>query len=438
MKRKFYCMAFALITILCVLDARETWSLSDCIQHAMEHNLHVKRQNKEIERQAIQLQTSRLHRLPDVNAGGTQKFDFGRSLNRENTYDDTNSQNGALSLTTEVTLFNGMKTTHSIARQQLELGVQLENLEVIKNDLSLQIAFNYYQILLNTEIVRIAQEQITLSRELEEITKTLASHGKIASSQIYDVQAQVANDELNATKARNLLRMSVVELVQLLEMEDVGAFDVQAEQEEITSFLIQNPQDVYQLASQTMPQIRSAEMTVESSEKAIKIAQSGYYPTVSFAAGVSSGYYHYSNFENTSLGNQMENNLQKTVYLTMRIPIFNRNSTRNAIRTARKNHEESILIAEQSRKSLYKEIQKAYYDAISAQEKFLSTEKAVYANAEAMRYALEKYNAGKFTAYEYNEVKMKLSNSLSEQAQAKYEFMLQRKLLDFYAGIPIQ
>ena len=437
MKRKIYCLTFAVFSMLNALNARETWSLSDCIQHALDHNLHVKRQKTEIERQAIQLQANRLSRLPDLKVGSTQKFDFGRSLNRENTYDDTNSQNGSLSLTTEVTLFNGMKTTHSIARQQLELGVQHENLETVKNDLSIQIAVNYYQILLNTEIARIAEEQITLSRELEEVTKTLASHGKIASSQIYDVQAQVANDELNATKARNILRMSIVELVQLLEMEDVGAFNVQAGQEEITSFLIQNPQEVYLVSKQTMPQIKSAELSVASSERTIKIAQSGNYPTLSFIAGVSSGYYRYSNFENTPFGNQMENNLQKTVYLTMRIPIFNRNSTRNAVRTAKKNHEESILIAEQSRKSLYKENQKAYYDALSAQEKFLSTEKAVYANTEAMRYALEKYNAGKFTAYEYSEVKLKLSNSLSEQAQAKYEFMLQRKLLDFYAGIPI-
>jgi outer membrane protein len=134
----------------------------------------------------------------------------------------------------------------------------------------------------------------------------------------------------------------------------------------------------------------------------------------------------------------VKNNLQQTAYLSLRIPIFNRLGTRNAVRTARKNYDESRLIVEQSCKALYKEIQKAYYDALSAQEKYLSTEKAAYANTEAMRYALEKYNAGKFTTYEYNEVKVKLANSLSEQAQAKYEFIIQKKLLDFYSGIPIE
>jgi len=437
MKRKCYYLLGGLFFLLCNLAAQEAWSLSDCIRYALENNLDVKRQHKEIERQEIQQQTNILNRLPDLNAGSTQKFDFGRSLNRENTYNDVNSQNSSFSLTTEATLFNGMKTLHTIARQQLELKVHHENLEKIRNDISMQIAVCYFQILLNKEIVNIANEQITLSRELEETTVELALHGKVASSQVYDVQAQVAYDELSATKAQNTLRLSVVELIQLLEMEDVGAFDIQTIGDEVGSFIIQNPYEIYTLARQFMPQIKSAELSVESSERAVKIARSGYYPVLSLAAGISSSYYHFSNAANISFGNQVENNLQKTVYLSLRIPLFDRLSTRNAVRTARKNHEESSIIADQAGKTLYKEIQKAYYDALSAQEKYLSTEKAVYANMEAMRYALEKYNAGKFTAYEYNEVKLKLANCLSEQAQAKYEWMLQKKLLDFYSGIPI-
>lgn len=441
MKRIYHCICFilgSLFALLCNLNAQHAWSLSDCIQYALENNLDVKRQQTEIDRQEIQQETNKWSRLPDLNANGTQKFDFGRSLNRENTYDDINSQNSSFSLSTEIALFSGMKTTNMIARQQLELKVHHANLEKIKNDISLQIAVNYFQILLNKEILEIAKEQVGLSRELEKITQTLASHGKVASSQVYDVQAQVANDELTVTKTQNALRLSVVDLIQLLEMEAFDTFDIQSVQGEMSTFFIQNPREIYALAKDAMPEIKSAKLAVESSAKSIKIAQSGYYPTLAFAAGLSSNYYHYSNLDNASFGNQLENNLQKTIYLSLRVPIFNRFSTRNAVRTARKNHDESRLIAEQSCKTLYKEIQKAYYDALSAQEKYQSTEKAVYANTEAMRYALEKYNAGKYTAYEYNEVKLKLANSLSEQAQAKYEFMLQKKLLDFYSGTPIK
>lgn len=416
------------------LNAQQLWSLSDCVRYALENNIDIKRQEMEIDRQSIQLQTDRYSRLPNLNANGTQKIDFGRTLNRENTYDDMNSQNSSLSLSTEVLLFNGMNTTHTIARQKLEVKVYEERLEKIKNDISIQIAINYFQILLNKEILDIAREQIELSKELEEVTKALASHGKIASSQIYEVQAQVANDELSATKARNSLRLSVVDLIQLLEKDEIDTFEIQPVQEDISSFFIQKPREIYDLAKHSMPEIKSAELSVKSNEHAIKIARSGYYPTLSFVAGVSSSYYHYSNIDNYSFGAQIENNLQKTIYLSLKIPIFNRFSTRNAVRIAGRNLKESRLIAEQSCKTLYKEIQKAYYDALNAQDKYISTQKAVYANKEALRYALEKYNAGKFTAYEYNEVKLKLAGSLSEQAQAKYEFMLQQKLLDFYAG----
>jgi len=440
MKHIIHYIFFGLICSFCMLsnlDAQTAWTLSDCIQYAFENNIDIKRQKAEIDRQEIQQQTNRMSRLPDLNMNGTQKLDFGRSLNRENTYDDTNSQNSAFSLSTEALLFNGLKTTHTIVRQKLELKVHDENLEKIKNDISMRIAVNYFQILLNKEILDIAKEQITLSRELEEVTKTLASHGKIASSQVFDVQAQVANDELNATKAQNSLRLAIVDLIQLLEMEDIDAFEIQPINEGLSSFFIQNPREIYALAKNVMPEVKSAELSVESSERAIKIARSSYYPTLSFAAGVSSNYYRFNDFDNQSFSNQFENNMQKTIYLSLRVPIFNRFSTRNSVRAAKKNFEESRLVAEQAYKTLYKEIQKAYYDALSAQEKYLSTEKAAFANAEAMRYALEKYNAGRFTAYEYNEVKLKLANSLSEQAQAKYEFILQKKLLDFYSGNPI-
>lgn len=130
--------------------------------------------------------------------------------------------------------------------------------------------------------------------------------------------------------------------------------------------------------------------------------------------------------------------MQQTVYLTLRIPLFNRMTTRNALRTAQKEQEDSRLAADNALKTLYKEIQKTWYDALSAHERYESTRHSVAANSEALRYAKEKYQAGKSTVYEYNEAKMKLANSRSEQAQARYEFALRKKILDFYAGQAIR
>lgn len=280
--------------------------------------------------------------------------------------------------------------------------------------------------------------QIELTREQQDITRILVSHGKVPESQILDIEAQLANDELSATKANNVLRLSRLDLTQLLELDQPETFDImQVDTDEILP-LLRKPDDIYLISEQIMPQIKSVHLAIKSRQQSIKVAQSAYYPTLSLLGGLNSGYYHFSNTENLAFNDQIKNNLQKTIYVTLHIPLFNRLNTRNNIRKARKELEDSRLIAENTGKALYKEIQKVWYDALSAQEKYHSTTKAVVANNEALRYAKEKYANGKSTVYEYNEARMKLANSQSEQAQAKYEYLLQRCLLVFYAGEPIR
>ena len=286
--------------------------------------------------------------------------------------------------------------------------------------------------------MEIAKEQVVLTREQEDMTKVLAEHGKVAESQVLDVRAQLADDELTVVKAENTLRLSIVDLAQLLELKYLDDFDIITIEIDTVMPLINNPDDIFAVSEQIMPEIRKAHIAVESNQKAVNIAKSAYYPSIALAAGINSGYYHYSNIENQGFGNQFKNNMQKTVYLTLRIPLFNRMSTRNAVRQAKKDFEDSKLASEDALKTLYKEIQKTWNDALSARKKYESTRQSVAANDEALRYAKEKYQAGKSTVFEYNESKMKLANSRSEQAQAKYEFALQKKILDFYGGNEIR
>lgn len=425
---------FILSLVFNPLGAKETWNLQMCIEHALKNNLDIKRQKVQVEQQEILLETQKYRRLPNLTGAATQKLDFGRSLNRENTYADVNSQSSSFYLTTEVPLFTGFNITNSVAKQRLELKVHSATLEKTENDIALQVASYYYQILLNKEISGIAEEQIKLSKELEEITVLLSQHGKVPESQILEIQAQVANDELQAVIARNTLQLSLVDLAQLIELREAGELDIATVPEETIAPPLNNPEYIFRIAKNSMPEIMAAEYSTQSYEKSVRIAKSGYYPTLSLEAGLNSGYYYFSNTVNSSFNDQINNNLQKTIYLTLRIPIFNRLSTRNSVRAAKKDLENSRIIAEDTEKTLYKEIQKAYYDATAAWEKYSATQKAVISNTEALRYAQEKYNAGKSTTYEFNEAKIKLANSLSEQAQAKYEFILQNFLLNFYMG----
>ena len=409
------------------------WTLSECIDYAVTHNIEVKQSDNQIQNLKVEKNTLRNSFLPNLNAGASQNFTFGRSLNQNNTYEDSNIQNSSFSVTTEIPIFAGFKRTASIAQNRFDLLAAEANRELIENNLSLNVAGAYFQILLNKEIYRIALEQIQLTKEQEACTQLLIENGKAAESQLYDVRAQLADDELTATEAKNSLRLAFLELAQLMELKGHERFDIDSLGREISVPDMLSPVNIYQYAVTCMPQIRQAYYTLQSKMKGIRIAKSGYYPTLSFAAGINTNYYDNGSGLGETFRRQLNNNMQKSLCFTISIPLFDRFSTRNQVRTARIDEDNARLSLENEKKQLYKNIEQAYTDAISAFEKYRSTTKAVAANQEAHRYAMEKYAAGKSTVFEYNEVKMKLANALSQQSQAKYTYLLKDRVLTFYS-----
>lgn len=409
------------------------WNLKQCIDYAVRHNIEVRQSLNGIEKLRIERSSLKNSFLPDLNAGASQKFTFGRSLNQENMYEDSNIQNSSFSLATEIPLFDGFKKSASISRNKFDVLAAEANKELIENNLSLKVTGCYFQILLNKEIYRIAQEQIQLTEEQAERTQLLIENGKVPQSQLYDVKAQLADEELTATEAHNSLRLSFLELIQLMELQGYDNFDIDSLDEEMTEMKSPDSESIYASALNCMPQIKQAYYSLQSSLKNIKIAKSGYYPTLSMGAGISTGYYYSGGAINRSFNLQFKNNMQKSIYFTLSIPIFDRFSTRNQIRTAGLEVDNARLSLENEKKSLFKEIEKAYLDAMAAFEKYESTTKAVAANQEAHRYALEKYDAGKSAVYEYSEIKMKLADALSRQSQAKYTYLLKERILAFYS-----
>ena len=409
------------------------WTLSECIDYAVTHNIEIKQSDNQIQNLKVEKNTLRNSFLPNLNAGASQNFTFGRSLNQNNTYEDSNIQNSSFSVTTEIPIFAGFKRTASIAQNRFDLLAAEANRTLIENNLSLNVAGAYFQILLNKEIYRIALEQIQLTKEQEACTQLLIDNGKAAESQLYDVRAQLADDELTATEAKNSLRLAFLELAQLMELKGHERFDIDSLGREISVPDMLSPVNIYQYAVTCMPQIRQAYYTLQSKTKGIRIAKSGYYPTLSFAAGINTNYYDNGSGLGETFRRQLNNNMQKSLCFTISIPLFDRFSTRNQVRTARIDEDNARLSLENEKKQLYKNIEQAYTDAISAFEKYRSTTKAVAANQEAHRYAMEKYAAGKSTVFEYNEVKMKLANALSQQSQAKYTYLLKDRVLTFYS-----
>ncbi len=421
------------------------WTLEECIRYAIENNITLKQKEQARQNQEVALNTSKNSWLPDLNASLGQNFDFGRSPSKTGVIVDQNSASTSGYLSLSMPVFDGFKIPNDIAARKLDLQAATESLNKAKDDLAVGVASYFLQVLYNKEMLRIAELQVELSNDQVSRTDAMVKAGKVPLSQLYDIRAQLARDEVTLTEAKNNVNLALLDLAQSLELERLEqGFDVvtpvTADAIEAYMSSILPPDHIYDQAVVIKPQIKEQEYMLESQRKMLKVAMAGYYPKLNFNASYSNGYYHYYNLGNETnvpFGDQLRNNERKTLGLSLSIPIFNRFQVRNSVRSARISITNQELMLENSKKTLYKEIQQAYFNATAAQDKYRSSDKSVIATKEAFSYAEERYTAGKSTVFEFNEAKTKYAQSLAEQVQAKYNFIFRAKILDFYHGTPI-
>lgn len=446
MKKSLFISISALLLLSGSIRAQaKQWSLEECIRYAIDNNIDLKQKQLEQQSSEVDLNTSKNSWLPDLNAGVNQNFGFGRSQSKDAVIVDRNSANSSANIQLSMPIFDGMRIPNDIAARKLDLKAAVETLNKAKEDLAMNVASYYLQVLYNKEMLKIAELQVALSNEQVTKTDALVKAGKVPLSQLYDIKAQLAKEEVTLTEAINNVKLSTLDLTQSLELErdgenfDVVAPEVEDAVEQYMSSVIP-PDQVFDNAVAVKPQIKEQEYLLESQKKMLKVTQAGYYPKLNFAASYSNGYYHTfgdGDYTNLPFGDQLKNNGQKSIGFSLSIPIFNRFQVRNSVRSARISIHNRELLVENSKKVLYKEIQQAYYNATAAQEKYISSDKSVDASKEAFTYAEERYGAGKSTVFEFSEAKTKYAQSLSEQTQAKYSFIFRVKILDFYNGIPI-
>ena len=450
MRRIIVGSMMAFLSAIAPANAQEQtapWSLEACINYAYANNLQLKQKMEEQEARKVELHTSKHSWLPAVNANMGQSFQFGRSTSKSGVIVDQNAANTTFNINLDMPIFDGFKIPNDIAARKLDLQAAIESLNKAKEDLAVNIASYYLQVLYNKELQRVAQLQVDLDREQVNKTEAMVNAGKVPLSQLYDIKAQLARDEVTLTAATNNVQLALLDLAQSLELERSDrSFDVVTPQ--ITDAVAENmssilpPETIFDQAVTFKPQIKEQEYLLESQKRMLKVAQAGYYPKLNFGASYSNGYYHTSmggEFADTrSFGDQLKQNGQKIVGFSLSIPLFNRFQVRNSVRSARIGINNQQLLLENSKKTLYKEIQQAYYNATAAQEKYTASDKSVASSREAFSYAQARYEAGKSTVFEFNEAKTKYAQSLAEQAQAKFDFIFRAKILDFYRGTPLK
>lgn len=422
----------------------ERWSLRRCIDHAIEHNITVLQSANAAEQSAVEVSTAKWARLPNLSGSASQSWNWGRTQTAvvsedgqdySTVYVNTSSNSTYMSLSASIPLFTGMELPNQYSLAKLNLKAALADLEKAKEDISINIASAYLQVLFNDELHQVAVGQAELSRRQYDRLSRMAEVGKASESEVAEAKASMAQDELNVTQTNNDYRLALLDLSQLIELETPEGFLVEEPDTTLELRVLAAPDDIYQSALYNKPSIWAAQYRLEGSKHSIRIAQSAYYPQLSLNGSIGTNYY--STLSRT-FHQQMNDNFNKYVGLSLSVPLFNRLSTRNQVRTARLQRRNYELELDNAKKTLYQEIQQAWYNAVAAESRYKSSTVAAEASEVSFRLTAERYNNGKANAVEYREAKQNLMSAQSDELQAKYEYLFRTKILDFYQGVPIE
>ena len=414
----------------------EEWSLRKCVDYAVEHNISIKQRENVKRQQQLQLSNAKNSRLPNLDGSVSQNFSFGRGLTSDNTYTNKSTSSTSFSLGTSVPLFTGLRIPNMIKLNQLNLEASTADLEKAKNDISVQVAQAYVQILYSMEIADVARRQVSIDSMQVVRLQAMIDNGKASEAELAQQKATLAQGRLTATQAQNQYEQAVLTLTQLLELPSADKFTV--ERPKVGNIDSNNEkysvEAIYAEALGVKPEVRAEELRLKGSEYNINIARSGWYPQLSLSAGLGTNYYKTSGFKGESFSDQMKNNFSQYIGLNLSVPIFNRFQTRNSVRSAKIERENQQLQLDNVKKNLYKEIQQTWLAALAAQAKYNSSGEAAGSSEAAYRLMLAKYENGKANITEFNEAKNNMMKAQSDLVQAKYEYVFQKTLVEFYKG----
>jgi outer membrane protein len=432
-----------------LLSQQKLWSLQECIRHAIDNNIQIKQQVLQTESQKNTLDLSKLKLLPTLNGQASHNYSFNRSLNQTTyQYVNQNALNDQLYLGGSLNLFSGLQNYNAIKKNNYELQASQQDLQNIKDNIALNVALAYLQILLNKELVSAADEQLKITLQQIEKTKKLVDAGSSARGNLLLIQSQAAQEEVTLINYQNQLVISYLTLTQLLELQTPTGFEVVAPQISIdtNTVITGNIDEIFAVAQGTRPEVKSSEMKLSASEYDLKIAKGGRSPQLTMNHSFMTMYSNINKkiislspltFGPYSFADQLNDNKNFGIGFSLNIPILNGWQVNKNISNSKIAIQNSQYVLEGTKKQLYKNIQQAYTDAVAALKKYSASMKAVISTEESFRYSEQKFNVGLVTPVDYNAAKTQLLQAQSDLAQAKYEYIFKTKVLDFYKGIPI-
>lgn len=411
------------------------WSLQDCIAYALEHNLTVQQSALTVEQREVELNTAQGRRLPSVSASASENLSFGRGLTADNTYSNSNTTSTSFNLGANMPIFQGFDITNGIKAGKLNLAAATADLEKARDDIRVAVAQAYVQILYNQELLRVAREQASHDAELLEQIRERLNAGKVSAAEVSAQQATLAQSRQSEIQAEGNLSISLLELSQLLELPSPEGFSiVTPEVGDPSRTLLMRPEAIYDEAVAVKPAVEAARLNVDAAELAIARAKGAFLPSLSLNGGVGTNFYTNSAIKSAPFGEQLRNNFGQSLGLSLSVPIFQGFATRNRVRTAQLSYEGQQIQLENVKKALYKEIQQAYYNAVSAQARYAGSRESAASARQHYELTEEKYKVGKAGVADYNDARNSWLRAESEHIQARFQCLYQTRLLDFYRG----
>ena len=446
-RRFFKAIAIAFVGLNCgitssIAQDNKEWTLSDCIEYAYENNIDIKQSQLQKETSDADLLQSKLDLFPSISASATHQYDWGRSLsNKTNQFVSGKAERDSYGISAELDLINGFRKVNTIKKYKYDSQADLFDVETTKNNIALQITSTYLQVLFNKELVKSQEAQVEVSEKQVERTQKLVDAGSMARGDLLNVKSQLATDRENLIKYENQLYISLVDLQQLLDLPVSRDFAIDSPEisQLIEESTLAKPKEVFSKAVGIMPEIKSAEMRLNSAEKTVQVYRGQLYPSISMGGRFSSIYYDGSDFGATPdpFIDQFNDNLNQSLYFSLNIPIFNNYVRRTNLNKAKISAINAEYNLASSKLKLRKQIESAYTDAITSWRAFQSAKASVSYYQESFRYTEQKYEVGLVSSYDYNLAKSNLTTAESSLLRAKYEYIFKVKVLEFYLGNPL-
>jgi outer membrane protein len=430
-----------------ILNAQKEWTLEDCIGYAHENNLRVQRQKLMVRSAESDLLNARSQTLPTANAFGNYTFNKGRAPNFDTyEYVDQAFQDGNVGIESRMNIFSGLSSYNTMRQNHYNLMARLEDVEDLKNNITILIGGAYLQILLNAELLRIAEDQLAITRQQVGKNERLVEVGNLSRGDLYEIQAQEAREAANVVKARNNLEISYLNLAQYMDLDtnQIEQFSIVIPGLTIADANDLRPVDsVYQDALKIMPMVKSAEYSLLSFEKGLAAARGDRYPSLS------ARYLYYTLYSEISVSpedpyapyrwqDQLKDKGYQQLSFSLNIPLFNRFNSQNRISHAKVSMLDARVNLEQTKQTMYKSIQQAYADALAALEYYDANLETVRYMEESFNYTQQKFDVGMVNSVDYNLAKNNLTKAQSDLLQAKFQYIFYTKILDFWAGKPIR